>query len=77
MSDWWCAARRPADCGRPKSPTSWDCRSLSAMRPEPMLAEKLERGGLRLLARSPLATAARQVLAVLEDSPKPAQERAA
>ena len=50
---------------------------LSAMRPEPMLAEKLERGGLRLPARSPLATAARQVLAVLEDSPKPAQERAA
>ena len=50
---------------------------LSAMRPEPMLAEKLERGGLRLPARSPLAMAARQVLAVLEDSPKPAQERAA
>lgn len=50
---------------------------LSAMRPEPLLAEKLERGGLRLGPRSPLAVAAREVLAVLKESPKTPQERAA
>ncbi|WP_445167374.1 septum site-determining protein Ssd [Mycolicibacterium sp. Dal123E01] len=38
---------------------------LAAMRPEPLLAEHLERGGLRLRRRSPLAAAARTVLAVL------------
>jgi secretion/DNA translocation related CpaE-like protein len=38
---------------------------LAAMRPEPMLAERLERGGLRLRRRSPLGAAARQVLAML------------
>lgn len=38
---------------------------LAAMRPEPMLAERLEQGGLRLRRRSPLAAAARQVLEVL------------
>jgi len=32
------------------------------MRPEPLLAEKLERGGLRLRPRSPLGRAAAQVL---------------
>lgn len=40
---------------------------LAAMRPEPMLAEQLERGGLRLRARSPLAGAAGQVLGILRD----------
>ena len=35
------------------------------MRPEPMLAERLEQGGLRLRRRSPLAAAARQVLELL------------
>jgi secretion/DNA translocation related CpaE-like protein len=38
---------------------------LSAMRPEPMLAERLERGGLHLGRRSALGAAARDVLAVL------------
>jgi hypothetical protein len=38
---------------------------LAAMRPEPMLAERLERGGLRLGRRSALGAAAREVLAVL------------
>lgn len=38
---------------------------LAAMRPEQMLAEHLERGGLRLGRRSALGAAARDVLAVL------------
>ncbi len=42
---------------------------LAAMRPEPLLAERLERGGLRLRRRSPLAAAARQVLTVLHQNP--------
>jgi secretion/DNA translocation related CpaE-like protein len=43
---------------------------LATMRPEPLMAEKLERGGLRLRSRSPLAVAARQVLAVLRQNPQ-------
>lgn len=39
---------------------------LAAMRPEPMLGERLERGGLRFGRRSPLAAAAREVLGVLQ-----------
>ncbi|CAN5512934.1 septum site-determining protein Ssd [soil metagenome] len=42
---------------------------LASMRPEPMIAEKLEHAGLRLRARSPRATAARRVAAVLAASP--------
>ncbi|MGW0159910.1 septum site-determining protein Ssd [Mycobacterium sp. NPDC003323] len=42
---------------------------LAAMRPQPGLAGALERGGLRLGARSPLATAAAQVLKVLHRQP--------
>lgn len=38
---------------------------LAAMRPEPMIGERLERGGLRLRARSPLAAAATAVLQTL------------
>ncbi|GAY13734.1 septum site-determining protein Ssd [Mycobacterium sp. shizuoka-1] len=38
---------------------------LAAMRPEPMLVERLEQGGLRLRRRSPLARAARTVLAMV------------
>lgn len=38
---------------------------LATMRPEPMLSERLERRGLRLGRRSPLAAAARDVLGVL------------
>jgi protein-disulfide isomerase-like protein with CxxC motif len=38
---------------------------LAAMRAQPGVADALERGGLRLRHRSPLATAARRVLAVL------------
>lgn len=43
---------------------------LAAMRPEPMLAENLERGGLRLGGRSPLAAAAAAVLTVLRAQPR-------
>ncbi|BBZ02407.1 hypothetical protein MCHIJ_18440 [Mycolicibacterium chitae] len=42
---------------------------LAAMRPEPMIGERLERGGLRLRARSPLATAATAVLQTLGRRP--------
>lgn len=38
---------------------------LAAMRAQPGVADALERGGLRLRHRSPLATAARRVLAML------------
>ena len=38
---------------------------LASMKPCPRLAEQLEHGGLRLRRRSPLAAAARRVLAVL------------
>ncbi|HOB49793.1 MAG TPA: CpaE-like family protein [Mycobacterium sp.] len=41
---------------------------LAAMRPEPMLAQRLDRRGLRLRRRSPLAIAARRVLDVLDTS---------
>lgn len=43
-----------------------DLPLIAAMRPEPMLAHQLERGGLRVRRRSPLGTAARQVLALVE-----------
>jgi hypothetical protein len=39
---------------------------LAAMRAQPRVADALERGGLRLRRRSPLAAAARRVLAVLD-----------
>jgi secretion/DNA translocation related CpaE-like protein len=42
---------------------------LASMKPHPRLAEQLEHGGLRLRRRSPLASAARQVLAVLPARP--------
>jgi secretion/DNA translocation related CpaE-like protein len=42
---------------------------LAAMRPQSDVAVTLERGGLRLQRRSPLATAARRVLAVLREHP--------
>lgn len=42
---------------------------LAAMRPQPGVAESLERGGLRLGRRSPLAAACRQVMAVLQQHP--------
>jgi secretion/DNA translocation related CpaE-like protein len=42
---------------------------LAAMRPEHNLRHSLERGGLRLRRRSPLSTAARRVLAVLDHHP--------
>jgi secretion/DNA translocation related CpaE-like protein len=42
---------------------------LAAMRPQAGLAENLERGGLRLRRRSPLAGAARRVLTVLQRHP--------
>jgi len=50
---------------------------LTAMRPQPGIAAHLERGGLRLPRRSPLATAARSVLAVLDTKPQSELELAA
>ena len=50
---------------------------LAAMRPEPMVSEKLEHGGLVLRGRSPLAAAARRILAVLGGSPARKRERVA
>lgn len=51
-----------------------DLPLLAAMRPEPMLAEHVERGGLRMRRRSPLGAAARTVLGIL---PAERQGRAA
>jgi secretion/DNA translocation related CpaE-like protein len=42
---------------------------LAAMRPQGGVPETLERGGLRIRRRSPLATAARKVLAILQQHP--------
>ena len=42
---------------------------LAAMRPQPGLADTMERGGLRMRQRSPLAAAARRVLTVLAQHP--------
>ncbi|MCV7417935.1 AAA family ATPase [Mycolicibacterium litorale] len=42
---------------------------LAAMRPQPGIAEALERGGLRVARRSPLGAAAHRVLAVLQRHP--------
>lgn len=42
---------------------------LAAMRPQPGLPEILERGGLRVSRRSPLAAAAQRVLTVLQRHP--------
>jgi hypothetical protein len=39
------------------------------MRPEPLLDQQLERHGLHLQRRSPLALAARKVLGVLQSGP--------
>ncbi len=44
---------------------------LAAMRPEPMLAQRLEQGGLRIRRRSPLGRAARTVLDVLTSNGRP------
>lgn len=46
-----------------------DLPLLAAMRPEPGLHDALERAGLRLRRRSPLAVAARHVLGVLAQHP--------
>ncbi|MEW5810815.1 MAG: septum site-determining protein Ssd [Actinomycetota bacterium] len=43
---------------------------LTAMRPHPGLEQQLERGGVRLRGNSPLAAAARAVLAVLQTKPR-------
>ncbi|BBX68030.1 septum site-determining protein Ssd [Mycolicibacterium psychrotolerans] len=42
---------------------------LASMRPQPGIEQQLERGGLRMPRRSPLAVAARTVLAVLQTKP--------
>jgi secretion/DNA translocation related CpaE-like protein len=51
--------------------------SLAAMRPQPGVATMLERGGLSLRRRSPLASAARRVLTVLHHQPGGVGKRAA
>jgi secretion/DNA translocation related CpaE-like protein len=50
---------------------------LASMKAEPGIAERLERGGLRLRRRSALANAARRVLAVLPSRPAELQGSAA
>jgi secretion/DNA translocation related CpaE-like protein len=45
---------------------------LAAMRPQPRLAESVERGGLRMRRGSPLAVAARRVLTLLHQHPSAA-----
>jgi secretion/DNA translocation related CpaE-like protein len=50
---------------------------LASMKPEPQLAERLERGGLRLGRRSALGVAARRVLAVLPHAGSARNGRAA
>ena len=55
----------PGGCGPMEVADIAGLPLLASMKAEPQLAEQLERGGLRLRRRSPLATAARQVLAVL------------
>ncbi|MEO3758457.1 septum site-determining protein Ssd [Mycobacterium sp. B14F4] len=46
-----------------------DLPLLAAMRPQPGIAQMLESGGLRIGSRSPLAVAAREVLAMLQQHP--------
>ena len=46
---------------------------LAAMRPQPLIAEHLERGGLRMRARSPLAVAAGRVAGLLGRPPADAE----
>jgi secretion/DNA translocation related CpaE-like protein len=58
------AGLRPADVAR-----IVELPLLAAMRVQPNLAAMLERGGLRIGRRSPLAAAARQVLSVLAQHP--------
>jgi secretion/DNA translocation related CpaE-like protein len=62
--------RGPAPGGITPSDVSraLDLPLLAAMRPQPGLAGALERGAVPGRCRGPLATAARQVLAALEDS---------
>lgn len=55
---------RPADVGRIVG-----LPVLASMRPEPGIRPRLERGGLKLGRRSPLARAARKVLDVLSQNP--------
>lgn len=50
---------------------------LASMRPEPMVAERLDRGGLQLRGRSPLARAARRVHSVMQSSPAAGKNHAA
>ncbi len=49
-----------------------DLPLLASVRPQPGIAGMLERGGLRVSHRSPLATAARRVLTVLAQHPSAA-----
>ena len=71
-------------CGRAGARAGWSAAGrtwpsivglplLAAMRPQPGIAEALEHGGLRLRRRSPLAAAARRVLAVLQQHPTQAE----
>ena len=58
------AGLRPADVARVV-----ELPLLAAMRPQTSVAGQLERGGLRMSRRAPLAVAARAVLAVLAQHP--------
>jgi secretion/DNA translocation related CpaE-like protein len=56
----------PADISR-----ALDLPLLAAMRPQPGLAGALDRGSMPGRSRGPLATAARRVLVILDDSNRP------
>ncbi len=56
----------PADITR-----ALDLPLLAAMRPQPGLAGALDRGSMPGRSRGPLATAARRVLVILDDSNRP------
>lgn len=67
----------PGGLGPAEFATAVGLPLLTTMRPEPMLAERLEHGGLRFGARSPLARAARETLDVLAGAQREPGGRAA
>ena len=63
--DWWCAGPRPGGIAAADVARALGLPLLAAMRPEPRLDRRLERGVLPVRPRGPLAGAARAVLAEL------------
>ncbi len=65
MSGWWCVAPHLGGLRAGDIAATVGLPLVAAMRPQPGLADALERGGLRLRACSPLARAAAGVLGLL------------